>query len=80
MRPADAPLDVTAEELEALLEGLREARRGRISETESRDSHTGLRDAFVGANPFDYLNQLQRHSAELIRDRRTGCPGTTVSN
>ena len=25
MRPADAPLDVTAEELEALLEGVREA-------------------------------------------------------
>ena len=30
-----------------------------------------------GANPFDYLTELQRHAAELQPTPRTGCPGTT---
>ena len=32
-----------------------------------------------GANPFDYLTELQRHArgAESER-RRSGCPGTTA--
>ena len=32
----------------------------------------------AGANPFDYLTQLQRHAARTgSQSRRRGCPGTT---
>ena len=30
----------------------------------------------TGANPFDYLTELQRHAASWRRIRRRGCPGT----
>ena len=31
--------------------------------------------ALNGANPFDYLTELQRHSEELKEIRRSGCRG-----
>ena len=30
-----------------------------------------------GANPFDYLTELERHADELSSQPATGCPGTT---
>jgi hypothetical protein len=32
-----------------------------------------------GANPFDYLTQLQRHAARSKRIHRSGCHGTTAT-
>ena len=31
-----------------------------------------------GANPFDYLNQLQRHAERARAGPEPGCPGTTA--
>jgi hypothetical protein len=32
----------------------------------------------AGANPFDYLTELQRHAANWRPILRRGCPGTTA--
>ena len=31
-----------------------------------------------GANPFDYLTELQKHAEELAKIRRYGCLGITA--
>jgi hypothetical protein len=39
-----------------------------------------LADELNGANPFDYLTELQRHSEELQRRHRSGCLGTIAKH